>query len=925
VDLRVRRAASRGERWLGRAAALALAATMGGSTAMAAEPTRRPSTLTVAEVNGAPGWRLDGKPYVPIQAQAGQSGLCGVREGRLWLAAATQVRTAAPTGMGESWAVACTLTCDAPLYDDAGPYFDVVGRTAAGREKRYPIKLGLYGGALCGVMNWLGPGNAYVVRQPVGKGRGEPVRLRLVKNGPGLRLEADGTLLGEWTDPEPLATVETIGVAAYAARGTADELSVETLAGEVLLRESFADATALAARFAGDLPPAGAPPSSSFFSAGIPVYITWEWGPEMSTVWKEDGSFDWWEVDAYLRKIAAFDSNGRLHLRFHFGVPPDWWAATHPDDLVQTLTADPSSKPQPGGGGWRVASFASRTYWEACENAARDLGRFAKQHPEGWRLVAVTYSGGGCEFFPHWGEGRFSDYSPAFLAGFREWLKARYETDARLRAAWKSDKVTIETAALPLPAERLQGDWHDFYDPSKGRHRIDFGSYYAEVTTGLITRLAKALKEGSDGRFYTRPMAGYQPGGSYFRFHAGPHADFATVLDCPWIDGFFMPHDYRGRGYGGYTAFEIPVASVLLHGKTYITEMDDRTHRLRGEGQSRTETPWQTAQTAKRNIATALCYASGAEFKDWAKGWWEDEETMAVIRQMNALAQESLLHDRMPTARIAVIINPSSTKYVRDESKLYTTLNHQQMHLVYPRIGAPHDRIMIDDLPRARDYALYIVQDCLYLTDAQRRMLKDTVCRGGKTVLWLYAPGIVGESGISVAAVSDLVGMKLDVHDVRVKLHLKLSNGTHPYSQGVAGTEYPTYDDFGPLFFVDDPAATALGMGWYNYGTIRPGFAVKKMPDWTSVYCSVPVLPPAVIRNIAREAGVHIYCDNNDFVAANNGLLCVCAASDGPRTIRLPKKAKVVDALTGEVVKRHTAAFEVEMQYGETRVWKLEP
>ena len=114
---------------------------------------------------------------------------------------------------------------------------------------------------------------------------------------------------------------------------------------------------------------------------------------------------------------------------------------------------------------------------------------------------------------------------------------------------------------------------------------------------------------------------------------------------------------------------------------------------------------------------------------------------MGLIRQLNRLAQESAQHDRTPTAQIAVIINPRSTMYLRDESKLYRTLNHQQMHMVYPRIGAPHDRIMIDDLPKARDYKLYIVQDCLYLTDAQRQMLKDVVCRNGKTVLWLYAPG----------------------------------------------------------------------------------------------------------------------------------------------------------------------------------------
>jgi hypothetical protein len=906
-----------------------LAALAFAMSASAAEPSR----LEVKPLNGAPGWLLDGKPYVPIQAQAGRSqsadvhGPVFLRDGKAVLRVGSRIQLKTELGAGDSFTVACTLTLDEALFADGGCYFDITGKTASGAEKRYPIKLGWYG-QVCGIMNWLGPNNSYVVNKAVGKKLGEPVRFKLTTSGAKLRLEADGKLLGEWTDPAPIVAAKHLAVAAYAARGTVDDLTVETLDGQPIFRETFDDPATVAQRFSGDFSAdeKRLVSDASFYSAGIPVYITWEWGPEMSTVWKEDGSFDWWEVDAYLRKLAALDPNSRLHLRFHFGVPPNWWAAKHPDDLVQTLTADPNSKPQPGGGGWRVASFASKPYWEACEKAARDLGRYAKEHPEGWRIVAVTYSGGGCEFFPHWGEGRYSDYSPAFLAGFREWLKTRYQTDAKLRAAWKNGTVTLQTAALPPPAERLRGDWFDFHDPAKGMHRIDFCSYYAEVTTGLITRLAKALKEGSDGRLYTRPMAGYQPAGPHFRFHAGPHADFATVLDCPWIDGFFMPNDYHGRGHGGYTAFEIPVASILLHGKTYITEIDDRTHLTTQFGglHSQTETPWQTAQVAKRTVATVLCNASGGEFKDWANGWWEDKETMAVIRQMNQLAQESVNHDRTPIARIAAIINPASTKYVRDESKLYSTLNYQQMHLVYPRIGAPHDRIMIDDLPKARDYDLYIVQDCLYLTDAQRQMLKETICRAGKTVLWLHAPGIVGDKGISVDAVSDLVGMKLAVHGATTRFHLKLSNGVHPYNQGVVGTEYPTHDDFGPLFYIDDPKATTLGMGRYHMGLIRPAFAVKKMPDWTSVYCSLPVLPPAVIRNMAREAGVHIYCDNNDFMAANNWLLTICAAGDGPRTVRLLRKATVVDAMTGETVKRRAASFEVEMQYGETRVWKLE-
>ena len=414
----------------------------------------------------------------------------------------------------------------------------------------------------------------------------------------------------------------------------------------------------------------------------------------------------------------------------------------------------------------------------------------------------------------------------------------------------------METATLPTPAERLRGDWFDFYDPAKGEQRSDFCRYYAEVTTGLITRLAKALKDGSDGRFYTRPMAGYQPGGPHFRFHVGPHADFATVLDCPWIDGFFMPNDYRGRGLGGFTAFEIPVASVQIHGKTYITEVDDATHRTPDWPCIRTETAWQTAQSAKRTIAAALCYASGAEFKDWANGWWEDEETMALIRQLNRLAQDSAqarphadvadcrghqpAFDHVPARRIEALpdVEPPTDAHGLSSDRRAARSDHDRRPAQIPRLQALH----YSGLPPSHRRTA---------SDAQRRCLPERQDRA----LALRA-GIVGDHGLSVDGVGELVGMKLAVQEMTGQYRLRLVSGTHAYTQGVIPKEYLAEDEIGPLLYVADPGVTELGRAWHNnIKTTKPAFAVKKMPDWTSVYCSVPRLPTAVIRNIAALPG----------------------------------------------------------------------
>ncbi|MBI4026928.1 MAG: hypothetical protein HY360_18225 [Verrucomicrobia bacterium] len=241
------------------------------------------------------------------------------------------------------------------------------------------------------------------------------------------------------------------------------------------------------------------------------------------------------------------------------------------------------------------------------------------------------------------------------------------------------------------------------------------------------------------------------------------------------------------------------------------------------------------------------------------------------------------------------------------------------------RLGAPHDRLLVDDLNQARDYRFYIVQDALCLTGAQRGLIRAKLCARGHTVLWFYAPGLIDEERLSVEAMSDLIGLRLRHRETYgLHLRLRLTNRTHPYHAGVQpGTELVTLEGLDPLFLVDAPDATTLGCGGDVHDT-SPAFAVKRLADWTSVYCSVPALPPLVIRNIAREAGVHIYSDMNDFVAANNWLLTVCASCDGPRTIHLPRKATVIDAMTDAVVARATDHFEATMKYGETGIWKME-
>ena len=124
-----------------------------------------------------------------------------------------------------------------------------------------------------------------------------------------------------------------------------------------------------------------------------------------------------------------------------------------------------------------------------------------------------------------------------------------------------------------------------------------------------------------------------------------------------------------------------------------------------------------------------------------------------------------------------------------------------------------------------------------------------------------------------------------------------------------------------PRFFADDAKATVLGE---LAGVQKPGLVVKKQSGWTSIYSSAPILPAALLRNIARDAGCHIYSDANDVVYANKHFLCLYSPGGGERIVRLPQKSRVTDVLENKVIENGAKEFTLTVSPGSSVLLKLE-
>jgi hypothetical protein len=123
-----------------------------------------------------------------------------------------------------------------------------------------------------------------------------------------------------------------------------------------------------------------------------------------------------------------------------------------------------------------------------------------------------------------------------------------------------------------------------------------------------------------------------------------------------------------------------------------------------------------------------------------------------------------------------------------------------------------------------------------------------------------------------------------------------------------------------PLFYVTDPQAQSLGV-YYDNG--KTSLAVKKVGSSTSIFCGSIILPPDLLKNIARGAGVHLYCDSLDIIDTNDAFLMFHAAGTGQKTIILKQRSDVVDIFEQKIVAQVVSEYTFYIAQGRTRVFYL--
>jgi len=658
--------------------------------------------------------------------------------------------------------------------------------------------------------------------------------------------------------------------------------------------------------------------------------------------WNGPGVYDYTAIDDIFNFVLSIDRDARILPRVALDGP-EWWKKTHPDEIAVGWSKERGLFKED----W-LQSFSSRPWREDAGAALREYVNYVEREFSdnviGYHVCAEASH----EWSYGWGS-TLHDYGPAQVKGFQEWLKERHEGSVeRLREAWKDGAVTFETAELPSGESRHKGDYFEYFDPSKGKQRIEYLEYHNWVVGDAIRYFASIVKDATGRNKLCGVFYGYYFFGENALLLDVGHRALAHVLASPDIDFISCPYNYRERHVGGVAIAQTIAGSIRLSGKICYIEDDTRTSLApAGSGWGQAENLKDSIEILKRNYAFAVAGGNSLWWMEQTPGWFSDSEILRTIGAMETLGKEMLRksaqRDSPANTEIAVFVSEESAYYMRYSTSLIEPLINAFCVEQLPRLGAPYDVFMTSDLNRLASenhfdkYKLFIFLNAPFLDAEQRRIIRKNITRGGHTVLWICCPGYISEKGLSAENVSGLTEIDIVEEGYGGKVRLAITDFDNDITKDVPrnlmfGTNEPT----GPLFWCVDKNAQhmgeqycmpALDRDWrWRTGMVanKTGLAVKEFKDWRSVWCGVPNIPSPLLRGIAKRAGVHIYVDTDDVVYANKLLVAVHTRYSGKRHIVLPKPSAVVDAFTRKTIARNAKAFDVHMERGTTGIWLLE-
>lgn len=649
----------------------------------------------------------------------------------------------------------------------------------------------------------------------------------------------------------------------------------------------------------------------------VPVYFGWS----------GEGLYDFAPVDKRVNLVLEADSEAYVVIRIQAeSMAPKWWLDENPDAIVRHGLGRAPEPPEALHRTRPSPSLASNFWEKHALDALKELAEYVKKSEYSSRVIGYLPTAYNTNewFIRSYDDLQVTDLCPAMQKAFNQYLQQK--TGQNDREFHVPDRI-----------ERGCGD-HGYLmnpDPKKARSPVmEYYRFINNLCANRIISITAALRQAHlpdkiiIGTFY-----GYAQGlANFYWLPDSGHLSLARLMQSEGPDFTCSPLEYFTRNvreddFGGFCwAQSSAPCSGLLWDKAYFGE-DDFCPPGYGKpiGWSSAGDPTEDAEMLKRNFCFTLCKGQLQWWYDLHGHWYEDDKRLEAVQQCAAAAEEAINADRSQVSQIAVVMDEQASWYVSLDKQFQRAVFWENFYKTFGQIGTAVDLLLLSDLEKidTERYHAIFFPTCFALNNKQRDIISG-LKNSNRTLVFYQADGYINpdsERPFSSEAMSELIG--INVADTDKLFQMRLTTGTdHSLLAGVENTCFGLQTEKTLNFVVDDSQAEQLA---YFSGRGPLGMALKRHDDWSSIYCAVPAMPCRLARNIAIDAGVHIYNFMPDVLYANKSYIALYPLSSGKREIFLPRQVKVKSCLGDVKITANTpTSFEFEADALRSCLFKFE-
>lgn len=457
-----------------------------------------------------------------------------------------------------------------------------------------------------------------------------------------------------------------------------------------------------------------------------------------------------------------------------------------------------------------------------------------------------------------------------------------------------------------------------FRHPQNDRAALDYWKFHHEIIGETIVYFAEKLKQLVQHKKLTGLFYGYLMELTGRRLLHEGQLGYEKVWQCPDLDMIYAPASYQElRTFLGTSGFLNTVDSVKIHGKMQYHEVDHTTFiapqtvengRSIPGHEAKLQNEFESCMVIKREFVMSEAKRVGMWWFDFFGGYYYSKGLMETVQE---IVKAKKILAKVPMAsisQVAVFGDVGSMLYVSENSTIaQDTVRNMRGNL--NRLGAPYDLFTLSDLDhpnmKHHQYKLYIFLNAFNLSKDTRTFIQKNLEANGKTILWLYAPGYIQEDGFDVRGIVEVTGIQ--VKETQMDNETIIVESAHVLSGLRQTIHYGFSMPITPMFTVDDPDAIVLG----HFKSGYPGLACKVFNTYTSYYSATGNIPVEILREIARNAGVHIFQEGNNPVYINSRILGIHVQEGNSTHLKLPHEVDVVSIFDG--IEAHSKNQELDV------------